>query len=133
MRINTLANSPCVLGDVVEDVTVGFPSRYMQIAISIETLLGVALLMIDEMIGQLRSTEEWHIRDSRGNDGQLEEQSNAQRKEHGENSSGSSGDEKKRQGNKKDKQHVNDNHNNSNGGGHSGTPFLEHNKSTFKC
>jgi hypothetical protein len=64
IRINTLANSMRVLDDVVEEVTVVekflqvVPSKYSQIAISIETMLDTSLLTVEELIGRMRPAED---------------------------------------------------------------------------
>jgi hypothetical protein len=64
IHINTLANSVRVLGDIVEEVTVVekclqvVPSKYSQIAISIETMLDTSLLTVEELIGRMRPAED---------------------------------------------------------------------------
>ncbi|KAK1677381.1 hypothetical protein QYE76_038229 [Lolium multiflorum] len=78
MRINTLANSLRIPGDDVEEVTVVerflqvVPSKYTQVAISIETLLDTSLLTVEELIGRLRAAEDrYGLGQNNSNDGQL--------------------------------------------------------------
>jgi hypothetical protein len=135
IRINTLANNLRVLGDVVEEVTVVekflqvVPSKYSQIAISIETMLDTSLLTVEELIGRLRPAGDRLNQGQIGNDGQLllmEEQWDAHKKEQSQTSGGSGGDGKHRQAKKKDK------HQGTSGGGR-GTPAGERDMSTVKC
>jgi hypothetical protein len=134
MRINTLANSLRILGDDVEEVTVVerflqvVPSKYTQVAISIETLLDTSLLTVEELIGRLRAAEDrYGLGQNNGNDSQLlltEEQWKARSKEQGQSSGGSSNDGKNRKGKKKDKPR-------GDGGGR--TPAGDRDMSTIKC
>jgi hypothetical protein len=64
MRITTLANNMRSLGDDVNEVKIvqkflrEVPKQYSQIACSIETLLDLEGMSVEELIGRLRSAEE---------------------------------------------------------------------------
>jgi hypothetical protein len=64
MRITTLANNLRSLGDTVEEVKViqkflrEVPDQYSQMACSIETLLDLKGMSVEELIGRLRSSAE---------------------------------------------------------------------------
>lgn len=64
MRITSLVNQLYTLGDNVEEVRVVqkllrvVPSRYAQIVVAIETMLGLRTISVEELIGRLRTTEE---------------------------------------------------------------------------
>lgn len=65
MRINALAADLRTSGEEIEDTRVVkkmlrvLPQRYAQIAISIETLLDLKTLTIEELVGRLRMAEDW--------------------------------------------------------------------------
>uniref|UniRef100_A0ACD5YJ70 Uncharacterized protein n=1 Tax=Avena sativa TaxID=4498 RepID=A0ACD5YJ70_AVESA len=66
MQITSLVNNLRSLGDTVEDVTIvqkilrEVPERYRQMACSIETLLDLNTVSVEELLGCLRSSEERH-------------------------------------------------------------------------
>jgi hypothetical protein len=95
IRINTLANSMRVLGDVIEEVAMVekflqvVPSKYSQIAISIETMLDTSLLTVKELIRRMRPAKDRLNQGQIGNDGQLlitEEQWDTRKKEQSQTS-----------------------------------------------
>jgi hypothetical protein len=95
IRINTLANSLRILGDVIEEVAMVekflqvVPSKYSQIAISIETMLDTSLLTVEELIGCLCPAKDRLNQGQIGNDGQLlitEEQWDSRKKEQSQTS-----------------------------------------------
>lgn len=63
MRISVHVSNLRTLGDTLEDEKVVkkflrvVPPRYTQVAIAIETLLDLSMLLIEELIGRLRSVE----------------------------------------------------------------------------
>ncbi|WVZ75292.1 hypothetical protein U9M48_023362 [Paspalum notatum var. saurae] len=66
IRINRIANQLAVLGDGVKEEEVvrkflqALPPKFEQIASSIETLLDLGDLSVEELIGRLKATEEQH-------------------------------------------------------------------------
>jgi hypothetical protein len=70
IRINRIINQLVMLGDgIKEEVVVrkflqALPARFEQIASSIETLLDLSDISVEELIGLLKATEEWHNHDS---------------------------------------------------------------------
>jgi hypothetical protein len=64
MRISGLATNICVLGESLDEVRVVkkmlrvVPAAYKQIALSIETLLDLDTLSLEELVERLRATEE---------------------------------------------------------------------------
>ena len=66
IRINRIANQLAVLGDGVKEEEVvrkflqALPPKFEQIASSIETLLDLGDLSVEELIGRLKATEERH-------------------------------------------------------------------------
>ena len=72
MRIKGLANNLCILDDDITDTEVVkkllqvVPDRLTQVAISIETLLDVSTLSIEEVAGHLQSMEQRYERSNAG-------------------------------------------------------------------
>ncbi|WVZ91483.1 hypothetical protein U9M48_037649 [Paspalum notatum var. saurae] len=66
IRINRLVNQLAVLGDGIKEEEVvrkflqALPARFEQIASSIETLLDLSDVSVEELIGRLKATEERH-------------------------------------------------------------------------
>lgn len=64
MKITGLATSLCSLGETVDDATIVqkflhvVPSRFAQVAISIETLLDLSMISIDDLMWRLRVVED---------------------------------------------------------------------------
>jgi hypothetical protein len=108
MRITTLANNLRSLGDTVEEVKIiqkflrEVPSQYGQIACSIETLLDLNGMSIEELIGRLRSSgERCNIGNTDTSGGQLlltEEEwaARAKQREQGQGSSSAAGKDKQK-------------------------------------
>ncbi|KAM0916826.1 hypothetical protein ACQ4PT_009866 [Festuca glaucescens] len=78
MQISNIAAALRSLGDIVDDEKVVrkflsvVPTRFVQIAFSIETLLNPATLPVEEVVGHLRAVEEWLDADQGGDaSGQL--------------------------------------------------------------
>ena len=75
LRITGLVNNLWTLGDTLEEEKVVkkflrvVPPRYTQVAISIETLLDLSTLSIEELTGRLRSVEQRYTRDDSGGSG----------------------------------------------------------------
>lgn len=75
MQLTSLVNSIRTLGETLEDVKVVkkllcvVPTKFTQVAISIEQLIDIQTLSVEELVGRLKSVEERFDADEAANDG----------------------------------------------------------------